>query len=470
MVDTTQDIYVDTEISSLSDWEIFLPTYVTIGSGTNTGVDVRNTIGYEDATLVYEFITTNYGFGTGISSFVDTDLTWTVATALSGTAVLGADTTTTFDYRNITYSGSYVLPVSFLYGSVDYIGYIFVENELVYLDTMPALPDNTFVEVRVYIGVVDKRQDTFIDLTLSNSKIYKNDISVICADLAVCSGICCDIENGTGRVGIFNQDLYNSLQLTKYIDTDLLVSTLEYGSCNFDVFIGTGTVGYNLDDLISANQGIYIADICDIRTWSLEISNFFLTEGSFCEDTATMYVDLTDTLYSIETSDCYFKIDGSVVSVTLSGIAFGYRMFYDPIDNYATKGTLVVTAHTKNNMGDILEQDFYLLHGYDVQYIQREMWPPVENIFIRMAANNETFCVNTAGDSFYFETVDLPSYSLGASIHPVSYVDLVSTIHPQSTAFFYGGSYTVRISNIKDYNGNVLEDVVFSFEIENPIS
>ena len=72
------------------------------------------------------------------------------------------------------------------------------------------------------------------------------------------------------------------------------------------------------------------------------------------------------------------------------------------------------------------------------------------------------------GEAVYFETRDLRSYDLGASILPVDSVDLGATIYPQNTFFFYGRTYTINVSGIMDFGGNELDPVVFSITIENP--
>jgi hypothetical protein len=87
-------------------------------------------------------------------------------------------------------------------------------------------------------------------------------------------------------------------------------------------------------------------------------------------------------------------------------------------------------------------------------------------VTITIEASNLVFCPNTEGEAFYFQTRDFESLNLGATIRAVESVNLGAVIYPQSTAFFYGQTYTVTISGVKDFSGNEMAPYVFSFIIE----
>jgi len=114
----------------------------------------------------------------------------------------------------------------------------------------------------------------------------------------------------------------------------------------------------------------------------------------------------------------------------------------------------------------VQEQSFEFLYGYHVEFNQQMDWGALNNVVTIVKASNEVFCPNTTGAAFYFQTKDLPSHNLGASIRAIPSVDLGATIYPQSSFFFYGRTYVFKISGVKDYAGNEMEEFNFTFTIE----
>jgi hypothetical protein len=199
----------------------------------------------------------------------------------------------------------------------------------------------------------------------------------------------------------------------------------------------------------------------------LNIGNFFLETGAFTTASAVAWVDITDNVYGIDVSNSYFLVDGQQVPVTFSGIVDGQRMFYDP-GGFYSDGYLTYVAHAQNLNGDVEEESYSLLYGYDIDFDDYVDWGPGNKIDIWMSASNLARCSNTSTDAYYFVTRDLSLKDLGASINPVEYVDLGVSIFPQSKTFFYDGTYTIIISGVRDYHGNELSDFSFSFTVENP--
>ena len=108
------------------------------------------------------------------------------------------------------------------------------------------------------------------------------------------------------------------------------------------------------------------------------------------------------------------------------------------------------------------------MYGFNLSFDELVDWGPRAEIVTTIQATNLAFCPNTEGESFYFETRDLWSHDLGATIQAVGYVDLGAIIYPQSTAFFYGQTYTITISGVRDFHLNEMPIYTFSFTIENP--
>jgi hypothetical protein len=182
-------------------------------------------------------------------------------------------------------------------------------------------------------------------------------------------------------------------------------------------------------------------------------------------DPFSFAVDVVDQIHGITTSGTYFLHDGQIVSTSHSGIADGYRFCYDTPPTIS--GAISLTIHAENNNSDTKEEDYYLLYGYNVKFNELIDWGPKREVVTTVDAKNLAFCPNTKTDAFYFETADLHSYDLGASIQAIESVDLNATIYPQNTFFFYERTYTIKISGIQDFAGNKMSDFNFSFTIEN---
>ena len=183
-------------------------------------------------------------------------------------------------------------------------------------------------------------------------------------------------------------------------------------------------------------------------------------------DLVSFAVDVIDHTYNITTSGTYFLHDGQIVSTSYSGISDGYRCSYYPTDVYSS-GTITITIHAENDNTQIREQDYYLLYGYNCEFEEIVDWGAKKEVVITMDAENLVFCPNTESEAFYFETADLHSRDLGATIQAIESVDLNATIYPQNTFFFYGRTYHIKISGIRDFAGNEMPESIFSFTIEN---
>lgn len=181
-------------------------------------------------------------------------------------------------------------------------------------------------------------------------------------------------------------------------------------------------------------------------------------------DLISFAVDVIDHTYNITTSGTYFIHNGQIVSTSYSGISDGYKFYYYPP---TISGEVNLTIHAENDNSETKEEDYYLLYGYNVKFDELIDWGPKKEVVITADAKNLAFCPNIVGEASYFETADLRSYDLGASINPVGYVNLGATIFPQNTFFFYGRTYKIKIENVKDFSGNIMPVYEFEFTIEN---
>lgn len=198
------------------------------------------------------------------------------------------------------------------------------------------------------------------------------------------------------------------------------------------------------------------------------IDNFSIGVGDWVEATNLTYsVDVVDLTSDISVSGTYFIDDGAEVLTVFSPIANGYTCYYTA-GSVLASGTITLTIHVENTASGVLEQDFHLLYGYNCFFNEVIDWGPKTEVVTTIDATNEAFCPNTEGEAFYFETADYTSHDLGASINPIGSVDLGATLYPQNTFFFYGRTYTITVSGVRDYHDNEMEPYVFSFTIEDP--
>lgn len=307
------------------------------------------------------------------------------------------------------------------------------------------------------------------------------------------------IEDGSAS----NSDLtdFNAVEGTTYFFT----CTRDYdgGSNNtglYTVDIRVGSHEGPLVDTISVEAGVgeqndyrylYAVDTAESSTGTsdgffqnLDINEIVLPEGIFINnfnlgvgdwtlvsDLGSFSVDAIDRNYSIDitASGSYFLHNGEQVSTTFSGIDDGQIMSYTPA-SVVSSGTFTITAHVKNINNDIKEETYYLLYGYNVLFDQVVEWGPAKQVDVLIQATNLAFCPNTEGEGSYFKTIDLESRSLGAIVRVIEPFDLNSTIYPQSTAFFYGKTYTVTVSGVKDFSSNEMDPYTFNFTIEDPTS
>ena len=184
-------------------------------------------------------------------------------------------------------------------------------------------------------------------------------------------------------------------------------------------------------------------------------------------DLVAFSVDIVDLSCPVSTSGTYFLHDGTIAPTIFVDILNGYRAYYAPT-SVVSSGTITITIHAENTNSGIREQDYYLLYGYHVEFNELVDWGPKSTVITSVKASNQVFCPNTVGEAVFFETRDLESRDLGASIYAIGSADLGAVIYPQSTAFFYSRKYKIKIEGIKDFAGNELSVYEFEFTVEDP--
>ena len=207
---------------------------------------------------------------------------------------------------------------------------------------------------------------------------------------------------------------------------------------------------------------------------SIEITNFSIAIGKWDYADTGVSVDILDSVYNVTTSGCYLEVNGTTVSSTLVPIAGGYRLTYDPVDNFSSlSGPSEFTIYGSNDNSDVIYEDFYVTIGYIVEYANRPQdgwnFGYDTEVVVRASAENESSCPIKNAEAFWFETEARPQKHLGASIVGIpansDMSDMSASIYPQSTAFFYNKTYKV-VLRAKDFAGNEMEPLEFEFKIE----
>jgi len=463
----TNNIYVDLVAYSEKDWETLVPTVFTVGTTSSGSKTILNTVdigttssglsdieteAFLDPTFVWASfdIPTNFSLVSGTSSS-ENNVIVTFDVVSSGTLNDGEkNIITSTQLGDLSFLGSDDIPVVFSVPlTTQFFGY------------------NIPVEFKIYLGSIYYTNDVFVDVTIADTVDFSM-IADVFSTAVTLSYLDADVEIEIGRIVSINSDLFACASgISRPIFSDTWSTSQGTDGYLADVDVASGTLTQIYTDI---NSSVMTSGTipCDIRTWSLNVGDFFLGLEEHTSASSTAWVDITDGLYTIDTTNSYFLVDGVRVTVTFSGIQDGYRMLYDPSNDFYSRGGAVYTAHAENTIGDVIENDYQLLYGYDVDFTGLVDWGYNKTIAVWATAKNLAHCSNVEADAFYFKTKDLWATNLGASITPIGYVNLGATLYPQGKVFYYGGTYTITVSGVRDFYGNEMEQQSFTFTVEDP--
>jgi len=300
------------------------------------------------------------------------------------------------------------------------------------------------------------------------------DADIYSVDHNIITGYINDVTVISGGVLAQCLDVYSTTRSIISSDLDVFCSLLDYIGVVFDVWTGPGKIGYELLDVFSTDsstKGI----VCDVDLLSLKITNFSLAEGQHTEASNSITIDILDDVCPVSVSGTYFKINDVQVSGTLIPITDGYRLVYDPTDNFESlNGPTIFTAHAENECGKIIEQSFNLTFGYIVGYENSESvgidYGFNNKVAVRITAEDMASCPQLSATAYVLESDQLKNRDLGASITGVFYADgykdMATSIYPQSTAYFYGKEFKIVV-HAKDFAGNSMTPFEIMYRIEN---
>jgi len=202
---------------------------------------------------------------------------------------------------------------------------------------------------------------------------------------------------------------------------------------------------------------------------TLLISNFFMNSGDTLPLTSgtVISVDVTDTLYGVNSSSSYLTINGQTpIGLTTSVITSGIRFLVpaQPIINFEEDLTVFVQG-VNNYPGPfpVTKTAQYLLRtGYGVTWYNRELdnyekvFPFITNIQVLSDIKNFSKRAATGSVFYRFLTEDQPKADLSASIvSNIQTADLPAVVESDNPFFEYGKTITLEIQ-ATDLEGNQL--------------
>lgn len=312
-------------------------------------------------------------------------------------------------------------------------------------------------------------KDVLVDILFNGWVNYPFYSDIVCGSGILKHGYSFESTMISGAVWGINYDIYSTVVASVIINTDVYCGLVDLVSYAWESEVISGAISYCDYELycgLSNTQGFSF----DVDLFSLNISNFSLAEGEYSSATGTICVDVTDDVYNVVTSGTYFIIDGTMASGIFTPITHGYRMCYDPVDDFASLlGATTFTVHAENDDNGVLERDYYLTAGYIVEYNNENQDYGYESqVVVRMSAENFASCPLYSTEAYWFKTLHKAPKDLSASIVgvPWSTKDLTASISSETELiYFYGKTFRVEI-RAKDFAGNIMSPYTFEFQIE----
>ena len=199
----------------------------------------------------------------------------------------------------------------------------------------------------------------------------------------------------------------------------------------------------------------------------LYITNFSIPEDStvYCTSLLDFSVDVLDDTNIVTLSGTYLSINNENTFCTYSSILNGYRLQCSTVPS----GTIWLEVFGSNNLDETINTLYILQFGYEIEWDRVMVWPNNKEIPVSVSANNNVFNPNTMYYSTFFKTSNYKESNLEAwvSVEGSGQLNLNASIFPQSKYFMYGNSYSITISGIKDFSGNILPAKTYNFTLEN---
>jgi len=234
----------------------------------------------------------------------------------------------------------------------------------------------------------------------------------------------------------------------------------------------TVLVSVSASDLVDPipNSFVKTYSFSFIEDSTLVIDNFKPSVGTHSSlESANIEVDIYDGVYGVDSSQCFFVINGTIVSGTQTAISGGINLSYHPPNDFEYSKPIEVTVHGVNGNHSapaVKESFFTLFFGCRVLFFNEEPYNHFDSVdvFVR-AKNNEVFYKDLS-TGYFFTSYTQPHTNLGASITPVApWANLSATVSGVGPEHRYGETVVVEFS-VEDVEGHLLGPYTFSYTIE----
>lgn len=199
---------------------------------------------------------------------------------------------------------------------------------------------------------------------------------------------------------------------------------------------------------------------------SLYITNFSIPEGEtqYFTSLVDFSVDITDDLYDVTTSGTYVLVNSNIPDYSLTSIFGGYRLSSSVVPS----GITDIQVFAQNTNNDFLNDTFVIQNGFEIVWEEVSYWGPDKEVPISVIVNNTVEAPGTNYFSTFFKTTHYRELNLEATIaaNGSGYNELGCYIKPQNKYFMYGKNFTVTVSGVKDFSGNITPPKTYSFKIE----
>lgn len=306
--------------------------------------------------------------------------------------------------------------------------------------------------------------DSYVDLLLSGWVMHYISSVVQSVDEGIKS-INQDVRTVDGKVNSTDISVTSCDQGIKHVSSDVFSCAQNLKHINTEASAVIGNIINTPIDVFSTDEKVTNIT-CDIQLQSTKIHNFSIDVQDYFDISSGFYVDVVDDKFTIDTLNTDMFIDDIEVSYIAVPITDGYRLIYDSDEFLYGQRNITITS--MNSDGDVYTKSYKTTSGFELSYKNKDLYSYADVVDIRIASNNLESGRFHATDGGVFETIEMRSLGLSATISPMSGVessDISAEIYADSNAYFYGKEFTVTIK-AKDFAGNEMEPFTFSYRIE----
>lgn len=224
-------------------------------------------------------------------------------------------------------------------------------------------------------------------------------------------------------------------------------------------------------EIASPNVLSAMYDFSFIGDSTLIIENFLPVVGTTKDlDSLDIEVDIRDDMYGVDTNQCFFVINGTIVSGTQTPVVSGTHLSYHPPNDFAFEESIRVTVHGTNNnvAAPVVKEAFYTLYyGCRITLFNQEPYEHGESVDVFVRARNLELLYKDLSTGYFFTSYTQPQEDFGASIYAINPIaDLPASLTVLAPEHRYGQTVTVEFS-VEDFDGYLLGPYTFVYTIEN---